>query len=187
MTEITRVALQPLAKGSISKVWLGVLALGLAGAGLAAAGTPPLVKVETLEAGTGASPTTEDVVLINYQGVLPDGKVFDQQDHAVMPLQGVVPGFAKALQQMQKGGKYHVIIPAKLGYGDRAVGPIPANTDLVFNITLIDFRSRAEIEQQQRMMQQMQAQMQQEAATASTPEQEEQHSPQAAVKKAKKQ
>ena len=158
MTEITRVALQPLAKGSISKVWLGVIALGLAGAALATAGNPPLVRVDTVLKGTGASPTLEDVVLIDYQGQLPNGTVFDQQNHAVMPLQGVVPGFAKALLQMQKGGKYHVVIPAKLGYGSRAVGPIPANTDLTFNITLIDFRNRAEIEQQQRMMQQMQAQ-----------------------------
>ena len=158
MTEITRVPLQPLAKGAISKVWLGVLALGLAGAALATAGKPPLVKVQTVARGAGASPTLDDVVLINYQGLLPNGTVFDQQDHAVMPLQGVVPGFAKALLQMQKGGKYHVVIPAALGYGDHKVGPIPANTDLTFNITLIDFRSRADIERQQRMMEQMRAQ-----------------------------
>ena len=88
MTEITRVPLQPLAKGSISKIWLGVAALGLAGAALATVGKPPLVSVQTLVKGTGASPTLEDVVLINYQGQLPNGTVFDQQDHAVMPVQG---------------------------------------------------------------------------------------------------
>ena len=156
MTEITRVPLQPLAKGSISKVWLGLIAVALVAVALATMGKPPLVNVQTLVKGTGASPTTEDVVLINYQGVLPNGTVFDQQDHAVMPLQGVVPGFAKALQQMQKGGKYHVVIPSALAYGNHKTGPIPANTDLTFNIELIDCRSRAEIEQQQRMMQQMQ-------------------------------
>lgn len=68
----------------------------------------------------------------------------------------MIPGFTKALEQMQRGGKYKVFIPAKLAYGDRQAGEIPPNTDLTFEIELIDFKSRAEIEQQQRMMQQLQ-------------------------------
>ena len=68
----------------------------------------------------------------------------------------MIPGFAKALVQMQRGGKYKVEIPAALAYGDKAVGDIPANTDLTFEIDLLDFKSRAEIEQQQRLMQQLQ-------------------------------
>ena len=77
---------------------------------------------------------------------------------AALPLAGVVPGFTKALVQMQRGGKYKVLIPSELGYGSQQAGPIPPNTDLTFEIELLDFRNRAEIEQQQRMMQQMQAQ-----------------------------
>jgi FKBP-type peptidyl-prolyl cis-trans isomerase FkpA len=74
----------------------------------------------------------------------------------VFPLAEVVPGFTKALEQMQRGGKYKVVIPSELGYGDEAVGEIPAGSDLTFEIELLDFKSRAEIEQQQRMMQQLQ-------------------------------
>jgi FKBP-type peptidyl-prolyl cis-trans isomerase FkpA len=73
-----------------------------------------------------------------------------------MALNEVIPGFSKALVKMQRGGKYEVEIPAKLAYGDKAVGQIPANTDLNFQIELLDFKSRAEIEQQQRLMQQLQ-------------------------------
>ena len=160
MTEITRVPLQPIAKGALTKLWLGIAAAMLAAAGIAWAGMPPHVQVTTLKKGSGTMPTIADVALINYKGTLPDGKVFDQQQRAVLPLEGVVPGFTKALEQMQRGGKYKVLIPAALGYGSHAVGPIPANTDLTFEIELIDFKSRAEIEQQQKMMQQMQ-QMQQ--------------------------
>jgi FKBP-type peptidyl-prolyl cis-trans isomerase FkpA len=156
MTEITRVPLQPIAKGSLGKLWLGVVLAVAAAGGIAWAAMPASVDVETLKAGSGASPTVEDVALINYKGMLPDGKVFDQQNNAVLPLQGVVPGFTKALEQMQRGGKYRVEIPSSLGYGAKAVGPIPANTDLTFEIELLDFKNRAEIEQQQRMMQQMQ-------------------------------
>jgi len=156
MTEITRVPLQPIGRGAVGKLWLGVVGAIALGAGLAWASVPASVKVETLRAGTGASPTLEDIALINYKGTLPDGKVFDQQNNAVLPLAGVVPGFTKALEQMQKGGKYKVHIPAALGYGAKGAGPIPANTDLDFEIELLDFRNRAEIEQQQRMMQQLQ-------------------------------
>ena len=165
MTEITRVPLQPIAKGALGKLWLGVVAAALAAAGLAWATLPPSVNVEVLKAGSGASPTIADVAMINYKGMLPDGKVFDEGKQAVLPLEGVIPGFTKALEQMQRGGKYKVFIPAKLAYGDRQAGEIPPNTDLTFEIELIDFKSRAEIEQQQRMMQQlqeMQAQQEQE-------------------------
>ena len=169
MTEITRVPLQPIAKGSLSKLWLGVAAIVLAAAGIAWAALPAAVDVETLTAGTGPSPTLEDVALIKYKGTLPDGKVFDQQERAAFPLQGVVPGFTKALLQMQRGGKYKVLIPSELAYGNKQAGDIPPNTDLTFEIELIDFRSRAEIEQQQAMMQQLQ---QQQAGPGGPPSQD---------------
>jgi FKBP-type peptidyl-prolyl cis-trans isomerase FkpA len=155
MTEITRVPLQPLAKGSVSKLWLGTLAAVLAGGAVAVAAMPPLVSVKTVKAGEGASPTAADLVMINYVGKLANGTVFDQNKGVVIQLQGVVPGFAKALAQTQKGGKYIVKIPAKLAYGDKGVGPIPANSDLVFELEVLDFRNRAEVEAQQRAMERM--------------------------------
>ena len=48
MTEITRVPLQPLAKGSLAKVWLGVGAAIVLAAGIAWAAMPPGVSVETI-------------------------------------------------------------------------------------------------------------------------------------------
>jgi FKBP-type peptidyl-prolyl cis-trans isomerase FkpA len=155
MTEITRVPLQPIATGSLTKLWAGVAAALLVAAGIAAAGSPPLVDVKTLTAGTGANPTTEDVVKIDYVGKLKDGKVFDQGQAAVMPVAGVIPGFSRALQQMQRGGKYTIRIPARLGYGAQAAGPIPPNSDLVFDVTLLDFMNAKAYQQQMMMMQQL--------------------------------
>ena len=77
MTEITRVPLQPIAKGALTKLWIGVAAAALAAAGLAYATLPGSVQVDTLKVGTGPSPTVKDVVLIKYKGTLPNGKVFD--------------------------------------------------------------------------------------------------------------
>ena len=77
MTEITRAPLQPIAKGALSKLWLGVAAALLLAGGVAWAAMPAAVKVETIVEGKGLSPTRDDVALINYKGMLTDGKVFD--------------------------------------------------------------------------------------------------------------
>ncbi|NBW76010.1 MAG: FKBP-type peptidyl-prolyl cis-trans isomerase [Sphingomonadaceae bacterium] len=167
MTEITRVPLQPIAKGALGKLWLGVAAAALAAGGLAWATLPGSVDIDVIKAGTGPSPTVADVVQINYKGSLENGKVFDQGERAVFPVEGVIPGFTQALEKMQKGGKYKVEIPAALAYGAQeqrnpqtGAVEIPANSDLVFEIELLDFKSRAEVEAQMRMMQQLQQQMQ---------------------------
>ena len=117
MTEITRVPLRPIAKGSLTKLWLGVIVALLVAAGLAWAATPKGVDVETIAEGTGPRPGPSDVVFVRYTGKLADGTVFDQSKELPfdtggllpqgMPMQvsGVVPGFSEGLQQMQKGGK----------------------------------------------------------------------------------
>ena len=170
MTEITRVPLLPIAKGSLLKIWLGVALVIAAGVALSWKSMPALVKVQTVHAGEGASPGMGDVAIINYKGTLKDGTVFDEQQNAPLPLQGVVPGFTKALMQMQAGGKYHVIIPAKLGYGDHQVGPIPPNSDLTFDIDLLQFMPVQEFQQRMQMMRQMQQQqMQQQKGGAAGP------------------
>ena len=71
----------------------------LAGVGVAYAAMPAQVHVKTLTEGHGPSPTTEDMVLINYKGTLPDGKVFDEAKQVPMELTGVIPGFSTALQK----------------------------------------------------------------------------------------
>jgi FKBP-type peptidyl-prolyl cis-trans isomerase FkpA len=166
MTEITRVALQPIARGSLGKLWIGiVLAVALGGA-VAYESRQKGLEVDTVKAGAGAAPTASDYVLVNYVGHLANGKEFDRGEHVPIPVQGVIPGFSKALQQMQKGGKYHVFIPARLAYGaqeqrNQMTGEvsIPANSDLVFDIDLIDYKSAADVMRQRMMMQQLQQQM----------------------------
>ena len=105
--------------------------------------------------GSGPSPTSSDVALVGYKGALLDGTVFDENPQAPMPIDGVVPGFSEGLQKMKKGGKYKLWIPSELGYGAEDNGPIPGGSVLVFDVTLHDFKSKAELMQlQQQMMQQ---------------------------------
>jgi FKBP-type peptidyl-prolyl cis-trans isomerase FkpA len=141
----------------LAAVVLGTAALpGLALAQAPAAVSPtPHVTVEALKPGTGEKPPAHSYVLINYKGMLKDGTVFDQAEQMPMPLDEVVPGFAQGLVQMQRGGRYKLTIPPELGYGAEASGPIPANSTLVFEIDLLDFKTAEEIAA---MMGQMQAQ-----------------------------
>jgi FKBP-type peptidyl-prolyl cis-trans isomerase FkpA len=104
------------------------------------------VAVTTLTAGQGAKPTREDYVLVSYKGMLKDGTVFDQNEQMPMAVGSVVPGFADGLVQMQRGGSYRLEIPSELAYGAEGGGPIPPNSDLVFEVTLLDFKTQAEID-----------------------------------------
>jgi FKBP-type peptidyl-prolyl cis-trans isomerase FkpA len=159
MTEITRV---PAAAGQgIEDQAVAGRFRGCAlGGGVAAAVRPQLVDVQTLHAGTAAirprltssSSTMSASCRTARSSIRPS---------AFRPMQGVIPGFAKALAQMKAGGKYLVHIPAKLAYGDHAQGPIPANSDLTFEVEVLNSANRAELEAQQRMMEQI---MRQQAA-----------------------
>nr|WP_137676357.1 FKBP-type peptidyl-prolyl cis-trans isomerase [Parerythrobacter lutipelagi] len=170
MTEVTRVPLQPIAKGSLVKLWLGVIIAILAGAGLAWAAVPAGVKVDELTAGSGPNPAATDVVLVNYVGKLQDGTVFDEGQAVPLPLDQMIPGFAEGAVKMQKGGKYEMTIPSEKGYGaeDRRnpqTGEvvIPGGSDLVFEIEMLEFMSGEDYQMRMQMMQQMMQQQQQGA------------------------
>lgn len=181
MTEVTRVPLQPIAKGSLTKIWLGVIVAILIGAGLAWAATPKGFTVDTLVAGEGPNPEEGNYVFVKYKGTLAStGEVFDEYqelppgireqvltvfpDGIPFPLvEGqMIEGFNKALLQMQKGGEYKVYIPSEMAYGETQGpnGSLPPNSDLVFEIELIDFMTEQEYETNMMILQQqMQAQM----------------------------
>lgn len=191
---ITAVPLHPVAKGSLTRLWLGVAALALGAGGLVWAGersaggptssfmaenaeqdgvitTKSGLQYKVVREGTGASPTTTDVALIGYRGSLVDGTVFDQNEHAPIPVDAVVPGFSEALQLMKKGGEYKLWIPPELGYGDKlpAGAPIPPNAVLIFDVKLLDFQSREAFMQQMRQLQAEQAQHTGAAPQTATP------------------
>jgi FKBP-type peptidyl-prolyl cis-trans isomerase FkpA len=103
--------------------------------------------IKLLRPGTGPSPKADDIALVNYIGYLAaTGAVFDQGQQQAFPVGAVIPGFTQGLLTLQKGAISRFCIPAALGYGADATGPIPANADLVFQVELVDFKSQAEVE-----------------------------------------
>ncbi|MEC4114260.1 peptidylprolyl isomerase [Myroides pelagicus] len=52
---------------------------------------------------------------------------------------GLIPGFIEGIEQMKIGDKAVIFIPSHLAYGERgAGGVIPPNTDLVFELELVE-------------------------------------------------
>lgn len=51
---------------------------------------------------------------------------------------GLIPGFIEGIEQMKIGDKATIFIPSHLGYGETGVGPIPPNTDLVFELEIVE-------------------------------------------------
>ena len=160
MTEITRVPLQPIAKGVLTKLWLGVLFVALCAAGLVWASLPKAVTIETVKAGTGKAVAADDVVVVNYVGKLTNGKTFDQGDQVPLPVTGMIPGFTEGLLKMKQGGKYKLTIPAVKAYGpEEKRNPqsgeliIPPNSDLVFDLEIFQAMPRAQFEAMMQMQQ----------------------------------
>ena len=89
---------------------------------------------------TGRSPVDGDTVTFDYEGKLTTGETFDSSFARGEPLTGgvgdFVPGFTEALKLMRPGDEWIVWIPPQLGYGERATGPIPANSVLRFRMAL---------------------------------------------------
>ena len=104
---------------------------------------PSGVQYKILKSGpaTGAHPTPQDEITVNYEGALLNGQIFDSSYKRGMPstfqLQGLIPGWIDALQQMRPGDEWIIWVPPSLGYGDEQKGPIPANSVLVFHLELI--------------------------------------------------
>jgi FKBP-type peptidyl-prolyl cis-trans isomerase FkpA len=175
---VTAVPILPIKKGSLTKFWVGAALILAAGGGLAWWGTTDVreefgdvvttesgLRYKVLKAGEGKSPTDQDVVLIKYTGRLKDGTVFDQNPQAALPVNGVVPGFSEGLKVMQRGGQYRLWIPSAIGYGSQdqrnpqtGEVAIPGGSELIFDVDLLEFKSRAEVDAMQQQMQEMQKQ-----------------------------
>jgi FKBP-type peptidyl-prolyl cis-trans isomerase FklB len=103
---------------------------------------PSGLQYRVIEAGTGKSPTAQDMVTVNYRGRLVDGTEFDSSyergEPATFPVGGVIPGWTEALQLMQEGARWELVIPSSLAYGERGAGQvIGPNAVLIFEVELL--------------------------------------------------
>lgn len=95
-----------------------------------------------LKEGTGAKPTAESKVEVNYHGTLLNGTVFDSTIESGKPasfvLNQVIKGWTEGLQLMKEGAKYKFFIPSYLAYGEQQRSKvIEGNSTLIFEVELL--------------------------------------------------
>jgi len=99
------------------------------------------LQYKVIKEGTGATPTTNSNVTVNYEGKFLDGKIFDSSYETnkpvTFPVTGVIPGWTEALQLMKEGGIYELYINSDLAYGDQGNQGIPGGSTLIFKVELI--------------------------------------------------
>ena len=110
--------------------------------------TPTGLQITDTKVGTGATPKTGQTCVMHYTGWLYEngakGKKFDSSVDRGEPFEfpigqrRVIAGWDEGVATMKVGGKRTLIIPAKLGYGERgAGGVIPPNATLIFEVELL--------------------------------------------------
>ena len=123
------------------------------------------VMITYLEKGEGPQPKTGDTVMVNYQGYLTNGDLFDTNIASVaksaemfnpkrdemggyspMPVvygpdAPMIPGFKEGVSNMKVGDKAIIYIPSEQAYGQRGMPPvIPPSADLIFQVELVDLQ-----------------------------------------------
>lgn len=109
--------------------------------------TPSGLQYKILTAGTGAIPTKEDKVKVNYEGHLINGTEFDssykRHKPVTFPVGQVIPGWTEALCMMPVGSKWMIYVPQELAYKDREQAKIPPFSCLIFTVELLEIEKEA--------------------------------------------
>lgn len=99
---------------------------------------PSGLQYRILQAGTGRTPRAQDRVVVHYVASRVDGTEFDNTYADDAPetyrVDEVMPGWAEALQLMQAGSEWELVVPSRLAYGKR--GPLE-NQTLIYRLKLL--------------------------------------------------
>jgi cyclophilin family peptidyl-prolyl cis-trans isomerase len=96
----------------------------------------------TLKKGKGKKFSATTPTTMHYTMLLANGKSIQTtvgKDPYTFTLskQPMIKGVNEAIVNMRQGGKVRLFIPYMLGYGERAYGPFPAKSDLIFELEII--------------------------------------------------
>lgn len=102
------------------------------------------MQSEDIVVGTGDEAVAGKTVTVKYVGTLTDGTQFDASaNHGdgtfsfTLGAGQVIQGWDQGVVGMKVGGTRKLTIPPAMGYGAQAVGSIPANSTLIFQIELV--------------------------------------------------
>lgn len=89
--------------------------------------------------GAGDPAAAGDTVVVDYDGFLTNGNMFDTGTITfILGVGQVIPGFDEGVAGMQVGGTRKLVVPPELAYGSAGAGGglIPPNATLVFDVDL---------------------------------------------------
>lgn len=104
------------------------------------------LEIHDIEVGTGAVVPKGATITAHYTGALCKNGIIFQSSHdfgdaITFGLDQVVKGWTEGVPGMKVGGMRRLIIPSEMAYGSaRAASNIPPNSDLVFDIELVDIK-----------------------------------------------
>ena len=96
---------------------------------------------QIINPGSGVTPSASSKIFVKYTGKLLNGTVFDSRSDASQTgwiLGNQIAGWQIGLSLIQKGGSIKLIIPSALAYGCQAVGIVPPDSILYFEVELVD-------------------------------------------------
>jgi FKBP-type peptidyl-prolyl cis-trans isomerase len=104
------------------------------------------LKYKITEKGKGPKAVVGANVSVHYVGTLLDGTKFDSSRDRGQPFNfklgegRVIKGWDEGIALLNVGDKAIFTIPSTLGYGPNAMGKIPANATLIFEVELVDVK-----------------------------------------------
>ncbi|HOW60869.1 MAG TPA: FKBP-type peptidyl-prolyl cis-trans isomerase [Candidatus Moranbacteria bacterium] len=105
------------------------------------------LEIKTTQEGTGERQVKDgDTISVHYTGRLLDGTKFDSSLDRGVPFEftvgagRVIQGWEQGFIGAKVGEKRTLTIPAEFGYGSRAIGSIPANSTLIFDVELVSIK-----------------------------------------------
>ena len=124
---------------------------------------PSGLRFQVVKSGEGLKPKLGDTIMVNYAGWLAEnGMLFDTNEKAIAEKFGnldrisrihpngfdpipmtyspdapLIPGFKEGLLRMGVGDKLRLFLPPHLGLGAQGGGPIPPNSNLVFDLEIV--------------------------------------------------
>ncbi len=111
-----------------------------------------IIKTE----GAGELPKAGNVLSMYYTGRFMNGNIFDTNQDSTFHHQDpltvdlgkgkVIRGWDEGLALLKKGSVATLYIPSFLAYGPKDRGTIPGNSVLIFDVTVKDIQTRAEID-----------------------------------------
>lgn len=106
------------------------------------------LKYLSLAEGSGESPVINQKVTVHFILTDESGKIIEDTYKFRKPITFrigsddiILKGLEEAVLMMKPGGKMKIIIPPELGFGDRAMQKIPANSNLIMEVELLSIQN----------------------------------------------